>query len=98
MALNKLHLPSIFRLFDLVLSMGFIISSIIVAISFALVLIFGQELWVFLTIGVLVILGSIPAIKGGHRAFRTGVNTDVTAYAFGIAVGLAIAVSFFKNS
>ena len=47
--------------------------------------------WCYAAIALVWVAGAIPTIEGGHRAFRTGVNTDVTAYA--VMAGLFVVIT-----
>lgn len=74
--------------------MGFFGAGLAATVSYGLMQLFGakEEFGFALLAGLVVIwiASAIPVLSGGHRAFKTGVNTDLTAYAVGLALFIAV--------
>ena len=78
--------------------MGFVAGAVAAFLSWGIwALLEGAGLsrtWCYAALALVWVAGAIAPIKGGHHAFRTGVNTDVTAYALMAGIFVVISVEF----
>lgn len=75
--------------------MGLVAAAVCGVISAVLLLAFGYLPWVAGVALVPWLVGGVLVFLGGHRAFKTGANTDLMLFIAGFGVAAAIVVPKF---
>lgn len=77
--------------------MGFILGVSIVAALLLLQLFFGLSSWLIVVALVAFVAGLCVCVLHGHRAFKTGTNTDLVSYVCIFMLAAAVFVPLFNH-